>query len=315
MKLFIVCAGIEDDLQGWPDNRSLALQRVAGSNVLGHILNQMKGVESPGLTLLVDRDEAAISAWIAERPRGIPITVMPVVSGLNAWQALATCREEFDEESALVVFGNIINELDYRGLEQRTADVTVFLQPPLEYVPAAAAAPLEASDGLSWAGVCYFRQAIDLREALDDMVLDDTVNLPSLLAHLRKRDLRIDEEPATMSLDVSSIEGFHFANRRLLGLGYGSEDAIERSYVEDFTVMPPVFLHETAVIENSVVGPFANIEAGVKITNSVVSNSLIGQHSSVENAILDGSLIGEHARVQAVGNSVTVGNDAELILE
>jgi hypothetical protein len=62
------------------------------------------------------------------------------------------------------------------------------------------------------------------------------------------------------------MEGLLFANARLLGLGYGSEDAVERSYVEDFTVIPPVFLHETAEIENSVVGPSPTWKPGPEST-------------------------------------------------
>ncbi len=314
MKLFIVYAGIEDELQGWPDKRSLALQRMAGSNILGHVLNQMKGVESPGLTLLVDRDEAAIAAWIEERSRGIPIAVQLVASGLNSWQALAACREDFDKKSALIVFGNYITEIDYRSLGQRTADVTYFARPPAESGPLASGQD-ESADSLPWAGVLFFRRGSVLRAALDEMIATGTMNLGSLLEHLRTRGLSIEKEPATMSLDTSSIEGFHFANSRLLGLGYGSEDAIERSYVEDFTVIPPVFLHETAVIENSVIGPFANIEAGARIRNSVVGNSLVGKQSTIENVVLDGSLIGDHARVQAARNSVIIGNETELDLD
>jgi glucose-1-phosphate thymidylyltransferase len=67
-----------------------------------------------------------------------------------------------------------------------------------------------------------------------------------------------------------------------------------------------VFLHETAVIEYSVIGPFTNVEAGARISSSVVRNTLLGRDSAVENVVLDGSIIGSHARVEGAGVALIV---------
>ena len=117
-----------------------------------------------------------------------------------------------------------------------------------------------------------------------------------------------------MCLVTRTAEDLLFTNARLLGLGYGTEDAIERSYTEDFTVLQPVFLHDTAVIENAVVGPFVNVEAGAKIRDSVVRDSLIGQETTIEDVVLDGSLIGARAHLKASGQALFVEDDEELSL-
>jgi glucose-1-phosphate thymidylyltransferase len=102
------------------------------------------------------------------------------------------------------------------------------------------------------------------------------------------------------------------ANARLLRLDYGSQDAIERSYAEDFTVLPPVFLHETAVIENSVIGPFVNLEAYAKVQNSIVRNSLIGKGTLVTDVIIDKSLIGDDAVITGL-KSVVIADDGSIV--
>jgi glucose-1-phosphate thymidylyltransferase len=96
------------------------------------------------------------------------------------------------------------------------------------------------------------------------------------------------------------------ANARLLTLGHGSEDAIERSYLEDFTVIPPVFVHETAVIEYAVLGPFVHVEAGAVVRNSVLRSTLIGVDALVEYALLDGAAVGDGAQLRGAAQALVL---------
>jgi glucose-1-phosphate thymidylyltransferase len=79
-------------------------------------------------------------------------------------------------------------------------------------------------------------------------------------------------------------------------------------------VIPPVFLHETAVIERAVIGHYASIEAGAIIKDSIVRNSLIDAQAEVDNAILDGALIGERAIIKGRGIDLFVGDDVRIEL-
>ncbi len=103
--------------------------------------------------------------------------------------------------------------------------------------------------------------------------------------------------PAHFSFPVRTIPELHYANTRLLGLGYGSEDLVERSYAEEFMGLPPVFLHETAVATHSIIGPYAHIGAGAQIKSSIIRNSIIGAGARIENCILDGAIIDENAEI------------------
>lgn len=101
------------------------------------------------------------------------------------------------------------------------------------------------------------------------------------------------------------------ANARLLGLGSGSQNAIERSYVEDFTVLPPVYIDDSALVFGSIIGPYASVEARAKINNSIVSNSIIGAGATINNILLDGALIGEGATVNGRSEALLVGDKQE----
>jgi glucose-1-phosphate thymidylyltransferase len=100
----------------------------------------------------------------------------------------------------------------------------------------------------------------------------------------------------------------------VLSLGYGTLDAIDRSYAEDFTVVPPVFIHETAVIDQSVIGPFASIDAGATVKSSIVRNSIIDAGAHIENCILDEALVGENVKITGKTQKLFVGDNSVVEL-
>jgi glucose-1-phosphate thymidylyltransferase len=300
----IVFAGIGDALQGWPDNRSLALQNLAGSCVLGHVLSQLQDFRFEGLTILADRNEEAIKSWVERNVENSRVQVLADSSWTNPLQALYACRESFEDSPLLLVQGSDITRADYGNIGQGTADVTV-LEGAREVEPLPRPGNSDAAVD-SWAGVMHFRQGHDLTVNLEHAFASDVADLGSLREQLKRSGLTVGVQPATMCLDTRTVPGLLLANARLLSLGYGSDDAIERSYVEDFTVVPPVFLHETAEIVNSVIGPFANIEAGARIVSSVLSNSLVGTEAIIEGEVLEGALIGERARVKSDGRALLI---------
>jgi glucose-1-phosphate thymidylyltransferase len=303
VKLFIIYAGIEDREQEWPDGRSLPLQRLAGSNVLGHVLNQLWDAGVDELLVIVQDDQEAVAAWLAQEIPHLAAHVLAVPRGTSTLQALAGCSQMIGGERLIVAAGSRVVEADYESLAQSKAGLTIFT------------APVNEETLPSWTGIVHFRRGADLSAALQHALSAGGTSLDDLLSSVQARGLPIDEQPATICLDTAATAGLLFTNARLLGLGYGSEDAIERSYVEDFTVLPPVFLHETAVIDSSVIGPFANIEAGAKISGSIIRSSLIGAESTIENAILDSSLIGRRARIKATGHALFIEDNKEIDLD
>jgi hypothetical protein len=73
---------------------------------------------------------------------------------------------------------------------------------------------------------------------------------------MREGGTAVTTVPTQLWLETHTPEALLHANQRLLGLGYGvTPDAIERSYAEDFTVLPPVFIDEEAYVEAAVIGP------------------------------------------------------------
>ena len=82
--------------------------------------------------------------------------------------------------------------------------------------------------------------------------------------------------------------------------------------VHNATIIPPCFIGEGVVIENSVVGPHVSIGAGSKVRNSVVRNSIIQNSSSILDSILHDSMIGSHATVQGQKANLSLGDYSSI---
>ncbi len=77
-------------------------------------------------------------------------------------------------------------------------------------------------------------------------------------------------------------------------------------------VIPPVSIDPTAVIERSVVGPYASVAARSVIRDSIVRDSILNADARVECTLLDGSLVGEHALVKGTFKRLNVGDSSEI---
>jgi glucose-1-phosphate thymidylyltransferase len=94
---------------------------------------------------------------------------------------------------------------------------------------------------------------------------------------------------------MGTIEATLETNRYLLEHGRDNTKSINRKNVK---IVPPVFIHESAAVNHSTIGPNASIGADCKITNSRVEDSILETGVVVDAAALKGSFIGRQARVQ-----------------
>lgn len=110
-------------------------------------------------------------------------------------------------------------------------------------------------------------------------------------------------------LDCGKPETVLETNRFLLEHGSNNSPEVTPDGV---TLVPPVFVHPDAHIENSVIGPYATISAGCTVTDSIIRNSIIDINSEVKAAIIEESLIGRDARVTGGFRRLNVGDTTSI---
>lgn len=152
-------------------------------------------------------------------------------------------------------------------------------------------------------GCYYFAEGGNLVSAIEEQMkrgksmkgeyfLADAINI------MVERGLKMRTHSVNVWLDMGTIEAILETNRYLLGHGCDNSKNITG---KDVQILPPVFIHASAVVNNSTIGPNVSIGADCVITNSRVEDSILEAGAVVETAALKGSFIGRQARI--VGHS------------
>jgi glucose-1-phosphate thymidylyltransferase len=138
-----------------------------------------------------------------------------------------------------------------------------------------------------------------------------------------ERGLKMRTETVDVWLDTGTIEATLETNRHLLSRlpvdlpARWDAETCQRLGVK---LYPPLSIHETAEINNSVIGPHASIGANCRITDARVEDSILEAGVTVDSAALKGSFIGRQARI--VGRSaddpplkLNIGDNSSVILK
>jgi glucose-1-phosphate thymidylyltransferase len=89
---------------------------------------------------------------------------------------------------------------------------------------------------------------------------------------------------------------------------------MEAATQQGAVIIPPVFIHPTAEVINSVVGPHVSLGAGSRVERSILSNSILEDEAQVLDVILESSLIGRRAHIQRRAGVINAGDQTSVIL-
>jgi glucose-1-phosphate thymidylyltransferase len=77
-------------------------------------------------------------------------------------------------------------------------------------------------------------------------------------------------------------------------------------------IIEPVYIEDGVRIERSVVGPNVSLEAGTVITDSAVSNMIIGKNAVLTDVRLNGGMLGDGVIVDHFEGSASLGDQSEV---
>jgi glucose-1-phosphate thymidylyltransferase len=120
---------------------------------------------------------------------------------------------------------------------------------------------------------------------------------------------KIRTQPVDVWEDCGKPETVLHTNRYLLEHGH---DNNAEHHGDGYLVVPPVHIAATALIHNSVIGPYATISDGCHITGSIIRDSIIDEDANIEDTTLDQSLIGKGAFVKGSYRKLNVGDSSSV---
>lgn len=182
-------------------------------------------------------------------------------------------------------------------------EIEAFVEKPAEFV----------SD-LAIIGVYYFRDGLGLKKELQRLIDNDIkikgeYQITDAMEHMLQNGVKFYTDQVSEWLDCGNKDATLYTNERILELKKNKENLIDASaVVSNSTIIEPCFIGKGVKITNSVVGPYASLESGVEIINSVVSNSIIQSDSIVKNACIEKSMLGKNVSYTNKPNELSLGD-------
>ena len=76
----------------------------------------------------------------------------------------------------------------------------------------------------------------------------------------------------------------------------------------------PVFIADSATLENAIIGPNTTIGEHAVISSSIIKDSIIGNDAQVEHIILEQSIVGNNASITGTHRKINIGDFSEIRL-
>jgi len=332
LKVVIPMAGLGTRLRPHTWSKPKQLVSVAGKAVLGHVLDMLATVPDPQqieLVNIVGYLGEQIEAYMNENYAHLCSHYVVQENPMGQSHALYLARE-YLYGPMLMIFADTLVETNLSFLATETAGAVAWVKEvpdprrfgvadvgPDGWVRRLIEKPQEMNINLAVVGFYYFSRAEDVIAAVEEQMrrdvqlkgeyfLADAVNI------MLERGLKMRTERVEVWLDAGTPETLLETNHYLLC--HGQENNYQAQQDNNSVVIPPVFIHPTAQVHESVIGPYTSIGSGCIVQNSIIRNSILEDEAEVSGVILENSLIGRKAIIQRRPGVINVGDSTGLIM-
>jgi glucose-1-phosphate thymidylyltransferase len=325
-------AGLGTRLRPHTWSKPKQLVSVAGKTVLDHVLDSLSSLPENQEYELVnivgylgDQIEEHIRAnypqiksryVIQENPRGQSHAVK--------------LAEEFLHGPLLIVFADTLIKTDLSILEKEAAQAIAWVKPVRDprrfgvavldkrgWVKRLIEKPQDMDQNLAVVGFYYFKEGQELISAIDEqmqreMALKGEFFLADAINIMLERGLRMRTQKVDIWLDAGTPESLLETNRYLLE--NGRDNSVEAAMRPGVVILPPVFIHPTAQVSGSIIGPNVSLGAGCQVQHSIIQDSILEDEAEASGVILDCSLVGRRAILRRRAGVINAGDNTEVTL-
>ena len=332
-KVVIPMGGVGARMRPLTWSKPKQLVSVAGKPIIDHVLDTLVNIPSSQEVELIgvvgylgDQIEKHLSQHHPQLKAHFVVQENP--HGQS--HAIQLAREYLQDGPLLVIFGDTLIETDLSFLADEPNDAVAWVHPVADprrfgvaelngngYVRRLIEKPQELENNLAVVGVYYFKDSQMLLRAIDEqmrrkLTLKGEFYLVDAINIMLEWGLKMRVDKVATWLDAGTPEALLETNRYLLDHNHdNTSDAAQRPGI---VVVPPVFIHPTAHVEKSILGPYVSVGAGCSIDNSMIHNSILEDEAQASGVILESSLIGRRAVLHRRASIVTAGDNTLVTL-
>lgn len=315
MKIIIPMAGFGKRLVQLTQNKPKALIRLADKRLLDHVLDTFQELEKT-YTL----EYIFIIGYLGEQIKNYMKDAHPDknVKYYEQEQLMGQSHAVYLAKEAisgpiLLTYCDTINEIDFSFLSSGAIDGAASVQEvddprrhgvaivgPNNNVTKLVEKPKTMDHKSALTGIYFFSEGKELVNAIGTQIrrgksLNNEYYLADAINILVEGGMRIRTEKVSRWLDAGTPEAVIETNSYLLE--HNSKSYVEYKRVQSNLLIPPVYVHESSWVENSIIGPNVAIGMNCLIKGSIMKDTIVDDDSTVTDAVLANSLIGKGCSV------------------
>ena len=325
-------AGLGTRLRPHTWSKPKQLISVAGQAMIDHVLSSLSTLPEPQnieLINIVGYLGDQIEDHLRQKYPQIPAHFVVQEDPLGQSHAIELARHHLNGP-LLIVFADTLLETDLSFLANETADAVAWVKSvpdPRRFgvavlgenglVERLIEKPQDLSNNLAVVGFYYFKDAQQLLSAIDEQMkrqiqlkgeyfLADAINI------MLERGTRMRVEKVDVWLDAGTPEALLDTNRYLLE--HGLDNNLQATQRDDVVIIPPVFIHPTAQVRESIIGPYVSLGAACQVEHSIIRDTILEDEARASGVILERSLVGRRAQLSRRAAIVNAGDNTEVTL-
>jgi len=337
LKIVIPMAGWGTRMRPHTWNKPKPLVSVAGKTSFEHLMDLFETLPEPNRTEFIFivgpyLGEIQIPAFVKEHYPNIKAHY--VVQGEMKGQSHALyLARQYLTGPMLMIFSDTLIETDFSFLDREKSHGVAWVKAVPDprrfgvaevneegWIKRLIEKPQSIENDLAVVGGYYFKSGEDLMAAIEEQMqrnvqLKNEFFLVDAINIMLERGALMRVERVDTWLDTGTIDATLETNAFLLK----RMNAKPKEY-PNVKVVPPVFIHPTAEVNEAVIGPNASIGPNCKINQAVIQDSIIEAGTHIQQAALTHSLIGRNCVVEGQPNkeeasSLNIGDNSEVRFE
>ncbi|KPL75163.1 hypothetical protein ADM99_00175 [Leptolinea tardivitalis] len=329
MKIVIPMAGLGTRMRPHTYSKPKPLIGLAGKTVLDYVLEQFTPLPekySPEYVLIVgpnQLEQVQEYMEVTHPEKTVNYVVQEHMRGQSDAMYLA---REYLHGPMLMTFSDTLIETNFDVLADDQIDGAAWVKPvpdprrfgvaevnDQDWVHHLVEKPQEMSNNLALVGFYYFKRGEDLIAAIKEqmnrsIMLKGEYFLADAINILLEKGAKIRPSRLDIWLDAGTPQSLLETNQYLLEHGHdNTSDARKR---DGLCIIPPVFIHPSAIVENSVIGPNVSMDANCQVRNVILKNSIVEKGTQIQQMVLEDSLLGRHVQLQGQAARLNLGDSS-----
>lgn len=322
MRAVIPAAGFGTRLKPHTFSLPKVLLNVGGKPILGHIIDKLLSEQITKATFVVGYLGEKIVEYVNNEYPELEASFVTQEIALGLGHAIQMAVPTFDDDEIFIILGDTIFDVNIHSVfEKKISSLGVkTVDDPSRFGVAVCEndrivklieKPQEPISKLALVGLYYIRNSKLLVESLNEL-FDKEIKTRGEYQLTDALQLMIEKGEQFSTFQVDGWYDCGKSETLLSTNKYILQTKGTNRNVKGSTIIDPVFISDSAIVVDSVIGPFATISENCVVKESIIKNSILSPSSQVEKSMLDNSIIGMNAVIKGNYKKLNAGDSSEI---